>query len=190
MSKAFLFDIAICGVSFATGYWIAKMDRKKKKEEVKVEETPIVEESVEEVYDEKPESRISVIKRSIRRAVRKIVTKVKLMYHKSLIWLIENAPILQTLGVVISLGTSILEFRSAMKPVAPIELTKQQVEDVIRTTFDSYLDIRSDMMTADTKRQGVQEFLDDVVRSKVRVMNNSLTGDQVECRLITKGAAA
>ena len=190
MSKTLLFAIAVGGVSVVAGYYVAK----------KVEQNKMVKEAydtfkkmVEEDSDiETPDNEDAEVKEAstepdsrIKAFAKKFVDKIK----EGLLWVATNQMYLEAVGTIVTLVTSIIGLKKAIKPATPIELTTKQVEDVVRTTFDGYLDTRMVMLDADIKRRGVDEFLDSVVKSDVTIMKNTNTGLSIKCEVM-KGEAA
>lgn len=179
MRKGLVLSIIAGGVAGIACYLV----NKKKTEEVK--EQPVQEEVVDEETEEEAEE-VSPLKKKVK----KVLRSIKRYAAKVADWIVNNQQYLEAAGVVFSLVTSINDFRKSVKPATPISLSKKQVEDVVRTTFDGYLDTRAGMLKDDLRTEGVQEFLDSIALNGGRIMKNSITGDVIECRLATKGAAA
>lgn len=185
MNRTLLFSIGIGAATGIAVYWVSS----KKKERVKEAKADFVVDtngniSRPEVKDE-PETFVEQVVDTAKRVKASIKRKAK----KIADWIVDHQDYLEAAGVCFGLATSAIEFKRAVAPVTPIQLSKKQVEDVVRTTFDGYLDVRSDMLKSDVKEQGVQEFLDYVANGGTRIMKNSVTGDSIEMKVIRAEAA-
>lgn len=192
MIKGLLISIAVGSVVGAACYCVASKKKKEETPEVKAVEpvAEVAEDDSVNTVDEPEHVLAEKSKPGYKKAWGKFKASVNKRIMKILNWISTNQNYLEAIGVVFTLATSANEFRKSIKPVTPIELTKRQVEDVVRTTFDGYLDTRNEMLKDDLKVEGVQEFLDNVAHSGGRVMKNSITGDRIECKLVKGGMAA
>lgn len=190
MSKRLVFSIAVGGVVGFALYWTSK-NKAEEVKEVKAVETSNEEEMYGPEEVEKVEAPEVEETSRIMRVAKKVWRSIKRYAKKIATWVVDNQQYLEAVGVVFGLATSVNEFRKSVKPVTPISLTTNQVEDVVRTTFDGYLDARGKVMEKDIKEEGIQEFLDLVSKSDTPYrFKNTMTGDRIECKLIEKGVAA